>query len=185
MNFDSIKEVKKRELEAIGIIGIDDEGNFEFSDSILDDDMEDIEEQGKKILKVSKTSGAKSQAAAQKAIKAAPKATKEKKVKKTAPKLEEQIAQVPKKYTIQFNKNELEEAELAFATLNSLGEEVEIKDIFNFIMTRGFSVDEKFQIQKIASSRILEEKLNKYLKENKLKMDREEVLLHLLNEKIQ
>ncbi|CBW27097.1 hypothetical protein BMS_2297 [Halobacteriovorax marinus SJ] len=173
MNFDSIKEVKKRELEAIGIIGIDDEGNFEFSDSILDDDMEDIEEQGKKILKVSKTVSRKSHT------------TKEKKSRKSPAKISEPIAQAPRKYTIQFNKNENEEAELAFATLSSLGEEVEIKDIFNFIMTRGFSADEKFQIQKIASSRILEEKLNKYLKENKLKMDREEVLLHLLNEKIQ
>ncbi|WP_372652093.1 hypothetical protein [Halobacteriovorax sp.] len=170
MNFDSIKEVKKRELEGIGIIGMDNEGNFEFSDSILDDDMEDIEKEGKKILKSIKPAAPKK------------KAQKEKKQVKIS---EPVIKEAPRRYSIQFNKNEVEEAELAFATLSSLGPEVEIKDIFNYVMTKGFSADEKFEIQKIASSRLLEEKLNKYLKENKLKMDKEELLLHLLNEKLQ
>ncbi|GEM_PF-4063798 len=170
MNFDSIKEAKKRELEGIGIIGMDNEGNFEFSDSILDDDMDDIEKEGKKILKTIK-----------------PTATK-KKIKKEKPSIkatEQVIKEAPRRYSIQFNKNEVEEAELAFATLSSLGPEVEIKDIFNYVMTKGFTAEEKFEIQKIASSRLLEEKLNKYLKENKLKMDKEELLLHLLNEKLQ
>lgn len=172
MNFDSIKEVKKQELEAIGIIGMDSDGNFEFSESILDDDMDDIEVQGKKILKTIKANAPK-------------KAKKSAKSKKQVVNSEVKTQEAPKRYSIQFNKNEIEEAELVYATLSELGSEVEIKDVFNFVMTRGFSADEKFQIQKIASSRILEEKLNKYLKENKLKMDREELLLHLLNEKIQ
>ncbi len=169
MNFDSIKDVKKKELEAIGIIGMDTDGSFEFSESVLDDDMDDIEIQGKKILKSIKPTVKK------KTVKA----------KITTKKVEEKILQTPKKYIIQFNKNETEEAELVFATLAELGSEVEIKDIFNYVMTKGFSAEDKFQIQKIASSRLLEEKLNKYLKENKLKLDKEELLLHLLNEKIQ
>lgn len=171
MNFESIKDVKKQELEAIGIIGMDADGSFEFSESVLDDDMDDIELQGKKILKTIKTAPKK-------------KASKTK-AKQVAKPTEETTFQIPKRYSIQFNKNEVEEAELVFATLAELGAEVEIKDVFNYVMTKGFTADDKFQIQKIASSRLLEEKLNKYLKENKLKLDKEELLLHLLNEKLQ
>jgi hypothetical protein len=167
MNFQTIDSQVKSNLEAIGIIGMDNDGNFEFSDTVLDDDMEDIEKQGLKMIKPFK----------KKKVKA-----KTKKVE-TVEKKEE--VKIPKKYAINFSKTETEEAELVWATLEDLGQDVEIKDIFSFVMTKGFSSEEKEEIRKIASGRVLEEKLGKYLKENKLKMDREELLLHFLNEKMQ
>jgi hypothetical protein len=159
----------KNNLEAIGIIGMDDEGNFEFSNTILDDDMEDIEKQGLKMIKPFKAKKPKKKVTSTKKIE----------VEKT---LE---IKIPKKYTLNFSKNEAEEAELVHATIEDLGNEVEIKDIFSYVMTKGFSSIEKDEIRKIASTRLLEEKLTKYLKDNKLKMDREELLLHFLNEKLQ
>lgn len=167
MNFQTIDSQVKNNLEAIGIIGMDTEGNFEFSETVLDDDMEDIEKQGHKMIKPFQ----------KKKVKA--------KTKKAPIKEIKEEVKIPKKYSIGFSKNENEEAELVWATLEDLGSEVEIKDIFSFVMTKGFSNDEKEEIRKIASGRVLEEKLGKYLKENKLKMDREELLLHLLNEKMQ
>lgn len=177
MNFQTINSEVKNSLEAIGIIGMDTDGNFEFSDSILDDDMDEIEKQGLKILKPLKSKGTSSKKEKSKKTKAV-KVTKETEVTTKE-------VTIPKKYSIHFSKNEIEEAELVWATMADLGSEVEIKDIFNFIMTKGFTNEDKLEIRKLASSRLLEEKLNKYLKENKLKMDREEVLLHLLNEKLQ
>ncbi|OUR99845.1 hypothetical protein A9Q84_02110 [Halobacteriovorax marinus] len=171
MSFQNINVEVKRNLEAIGIIGMDTDGNFEFSDAILDDDMDEIEKQGLKMLKPLKTKTL----VTKKQKKQITKSVAIKSVENT----------IPKKYSIQFTKNETEEAELVWATMADLGVEVEIKDIFNFVMTKGFTSEDKLEIRKIASSRILEEKLSKYLKDNKLKMDKEEVLLHLLSEKLQ
>ncbi len=173
MNFQSINTEIKQNLEAIGIIGMDEDGNFEFSQTVLDDDMEDVEKQGLKMIAPFKK-------AAPKKVKKTTKAAKATKVMDTP-----QEHKVIRKYTINFSKTETEEAELAMATIEDLGNEVDIKDIFSFVMTKGFSHEEKEEIRKLASARLLEEKLSKYLKDHKLKMDKEELLLHFLNEKLQ
>ena len=172
MNYQTIDSKVKNNLEAIGIIGMDVDGNFEFSDTVLDDDMNDLEKQGLKMIKPLR-----------------PLKTKKSKnnldvVKKVV--VEKSIElKIQKKYSLTFSKNESEEAELVHATMEDLGSEVDIKDIFSFVMTKGFSNEDKEEIRKIASTRLLDEKLTRYLRENKLKMDREELLLHFLNEKLQ